>query len=271
MKLRYTTWMWISESSNQTRSFKIPTVLLWLIIALVIVMLAGTVTGFFLYSKLQNSNQANDELASENLVLLEENQKLQQLEENLKANTILLKKFMGLVGVYNEHSGPENATGQDSAVMELMKNSEYLLNLSDAQDNKEISIVVPSGMPTEGRIIRGFNPEDENISRRHMGIDIVNKEGTKVFATADGMVDFAGWDDTFGKLIILKHAGQDHSEGYQTYYGHNLVNLVSEGEIVCKGDLIALSGNTGRSTGPHLHYEIRKDGMPVDPENYMNR
>lgn len=263
--------MWISESSNQTRSFKIPTVLLWLVITLVFILLAGTVTGFFLYNKLQNSYQTNADLTDENLILIQENQKLQQLEENLKANTQLLKKFMGLVGVYNEHTGPDNSVGQDSAVMELMKNSEYLLGLSDTQGKKEIINVVPSGMPSEGRIIRGFNPEDENISRRHMGIDIVNKEGTKVFATADGVVDFAGWDDVFGKLIILKHASDSRSEGYQTYYGHNLVNLVSEGEVVNRGDLIALSGNTGRSTGPHLHYEIRKDGMPVDPEKYMNR
>jgi len=271
MKIRYTTWMWISESSTQTRSFKFPTILLWLAVTFIVVMLAGTVTGFILYAKLNKSKQVNSELSGVNLALMQENQKLQQLEENLKANTQLLKKVMSLIGVSGGPTGNSDMQTQDSAVLEFMKNSEYLLGLSRSQDQKEINILVPSGMPAEGRITRGFNPEDENLSRRHMGVDIVNKEGTKVYATADGVVEFAGWDDIFGKLIILKHTSESDSQGYQTYYGHNLVNLVSEGEIVNKGDLIALSGNTGQSTGPHLHYEIRKDGLPIDPQEYMKR
>ena len=98
----------------------------------------------------------------------------------------------------------------------------------------------------------------------HPGIDIAAPEGREVKVTAPGVVRLAGWDDYYGNLIVV-----EHQNGYETYYGHNSKLVASVGEEVKRGQVIALSGNTGRSTAPHLHYEIRKDGESLNPRDYL--
>jgi murein DD-endopeptidase MepM/ murein hydrolase activator NlpD len=100
--------------------------------------------------------------------------------------------------------------------------------------------------------------------RRHNGIDIGLPVGTPVKAADGGTVKFSGKYGGFGNLVII-----DHGDGYESYYGHNEKNLVSKGDKVHKGQTIALSGNTGNSTGPHLHFEVRRFGAPVNPLNYL--
>ncbi|MBD3217143.1 MAG: peptidoglycan DD-metalloendopeptidase family protein [candidate division Zixibacteria bacterium] len=269
MKLRYSTLMYLSGPSDKTRTFKVPTFLIWLIIFFAVILLLGALSSFYILHKLNQANEQNRTLLEENSMLLQENRKIQLLEENLKSNTLLLRRVLNLVGVSSNPSSSMTSEEQDSALAIFLENSDVLLNLSHPFAEKEIVDVIPSGMPSHGRITRGFNPDDDNLSRRHFGVDIVNKEGSKVYATADGIVEFAGWDDIFGKMIIIKHAGKEKNEGFKTVYGHNLVNLVAEGEKVKKGDLIALSGNTGKSTGPHIHYEIRRNDVAINPEPYI--
>lgn len=267
--MRYSTLMYLSGSSEKTRTFKVPTFFIWLIIALLAILFLGTLSSLYILNKLNQAHTQNHVLLEENSILLQENRKIQLLEENLKSNTVLLKRVLNLVGVSSDQSGPIAGSVQDSALAVFLENSDILLNLGHPVYEREIIDVIPVGMPSQGRITRGFNPDDENLSRRHFGVDIVNKEGTKVYATADGVVEFAGWDDIFGKMIIIDHAGKKVSKDFKTVYGHNLVNLVAEGEVVKKGDLIALSGNTGKSTGPHTHYEIRRNGVAINPEPYL--
>jgi len=99
----------------------------------------------------------------------------------------------------------------------------------------------------------------------HKGIDIPVWYGSKIFATKDGAVTEAGWLPGFGWTVKL-----EHEMGFVTIYGHNSQLLVSEGDEVDAGQVIALSGNSGRSTGPHLHYEIRLNDTPVDPLKYLD-
>ena len=124
----------------------------------------------------------------------------------------------------------------------------------------------PRGMPLMARISRGFAPREDNPALHHLGVDLAIREGVPVLATADGTVEFSGPDDVYGFLIIL-----DHGNGFKTTYGHNSVLLVREGEQVSRGDRIAFSGNTGVSTAPHLHYQITKDGLSVDPTGFLGR
>ena len=88
--------------------------------------------------------------------------------------------------------------------------------------------------------------------------------GDPIYATADGTVTFSGVQSGFGNLVVIRH-----SNGYETYYAHLNRRLVTEGQTISRGDRIALMGNTGRSTGVHLHYEIRKDGVAVNPMIYI--
>ena len=98
----------------------------------------------------------------------------------------------------------------------------------------------------------------------HKGLDIATRIGTPIVATADGVVTFAGRKGLLGKMIII-----DHGHGMVTRYGHANKLLKKRGESIKRGDTIALVGNTGRSTGPHLHYEVRLNGIPVNPEKYI--
>ena len=100
--------------------------------------------------------------------------------------------------------------------------------------------------------------------RMHEGIDIAVGNGTPVVASASGTVIVAGWMGGYGNLVVI-----DHGNGVSTAYGHNTGVTVGVGQSVAQGQLIAYSGNTGHSTGPHIHFEVRINGAPVDPLGYL--
>ena len=119
--------------------------------------------------------------------------------------------------------------------------------------------------PCEGRISSRFGHRNIKVgSSDHKGIDIAVDVGTDVRAAKAGVVTYAGWANGYGYLVKLQH-----EDGDETYYGHNSLLLVREGDTVEQGAVIACSGSTGRSTGPHLHFEIRLYGTPMNPLNYL--
>lgn len=99
--------------------------------------------------------------------------------------------------------------------------------------------------------------------KKHSGVDLRAGIGTPVYAPAEGVVRSAGWMKGYGRIVII-----DHDNGYSTRFAHLDEYLVEIGDRVAKGEIIAKSGNSGRSTGPHLHYEIRRDGITVDPMTF---
>ncbi len=122
---------------------------------------------------------------------------------------------------------------------------------------------VPLAMPVLDRVrfTSGFGPR---WNRAHEGIDLAGPIGTPIFATADGTVTFAGWSSGYGRLIKIRH-----SNGIETRYGHLNAIRVEVGQRVSRGDRIGDMGNSGRSTGPHLHYEVRVGGEAVNPMIYI--
>ena len=126
----------------------------------------------------------------------------------------------------------------------------------------------PSMWPMNGALTSAFGYRvlpSEGYLEFHQGIDIGAWYGTEVTATKAGEVVFAGWRPGLGWTVVL-----EHEMGFSTVYGHNSWYVVDPGDIVAAGQRIALSGGSGRSTGPHLHYEIRLDGVPMDPMIYLN-
>jgi murein DD-endopeptidase MepM/ murein hydrolase activator NlpD len=122
----------------------------------------------------------------------------------------------------------------------------------------------PKGWPVSGRITSTFGYRIFRGKRDfHTGIDIAVWYRTPVAATADGVVTAAGWMSGYGWAVEIQHA-----EGWSTIYGHLSRYLVDVGDRVKRGQIIGLSGNSGNSTGPHVHYEIRLNGVPVDPWRY---
>ena len=117
------------------------------------------------------------------------------------------------------------------------------------------------------RIASGFGARIDpvyHVVRFHQGMDFTASTGTDIYATGNGTVSFCGWRQGYGNTVII-----NHGFGYETLYAHCSELLVVEGQKVRRSDVVAKVGNTGKSTGPHLHYEVRLRGTQVDPRNYF--
>ncbi len=137
-------------------------------------------------------------------------------------------------------------------------------NTSELTNKKQVAFDWPSD---NTRVISGFGYRQHPLGGGvlfHKGIDLPLSMETPVYAASSGIVSFAGRRSSYGILLTISHPGN-----YQTRYAHLSNIVVKPGDFVSAGDLVAYSGNTGRSTGPHLHFEIRKDGVPVDPKKYL--
>ena len=134
-------------------------------------------------------------------------------------------------------------------------------------DQKDLLERSPYRWPVRGFVSSNYGPRLDpftGLQRRHVGIDIVAPTGTTIRAPADGIVTYTTLDPTLGNMLVI-----DHGYGVITRYGHNDSVLVREGKRVKRGDAVALVGSSGKSTGPHLHYEIRINDVPVNPQNYI--
>lgn len=134
-------------------------------------------------------------------------------------------------------------------------------------DQRAFLSALPTRKPTIGYFTSGFGIRRSPYGGRvkmHEGLDIANRPGTVIRAPADGLVTFADSKSGYGQTIIL-----DHGYGLETWYAHTRKITVQKGQKVKRGDAIALLGNSGRSTGPHLHYEVRVNGTPVNPLSYI--
>jgi len=128
--------------------------------------------------------------------------------------------------------------------------------------------VMPSGRPVEdGWLSSRYGKRNDPFSGKqdfHKGLDFAGKKGSEVIAVGDGVVSWAGKKSGYGKLIEI-----NHGNGYATRYGHNQSHMVKVGDTVKKGQQIALMGSTGRSTGPHVHFEVLRNGKKVNPSEFI--
>lgn len=139
--------------------------------------------------------------------------------------------------------------------------------LQAIRNNQEVLAATPSIWPVRGWISSSFGYRKSPFTGRrefHKGLDIAGPTGTPVYAPAKGTVLFLGKEGGYGKMLVL-----DHGNGLVTRYGHLNDSSLKISQVVQRGEIIATMGNSGRSTGPHLHYEVRVDGVPVNPERYI--
>jgi len=175
-----------------------------------------------------------------------------------------------------------SATGQPASMPVL---TDMLDRLSDQLSNRERQLgalenliqtrelrreVYPQGRPVQSGFISSFfgNRVDPftGYTAFHPGVDFAGEEGAQVVSVATGVVTWAGEHMGYGNLVEI-----NHGNGYLTRYGHNSRVLVKAGETVQKGQVLALVGSTGHSTGPHVHFEVLRDGSPVDPMAFINQ
>jgi murein DD-endopeptidase MepM/ murein hydrolase activator NlpD len=139
--------------------------------------------------------------------------------------------------------------------------------INSLETQKNLLAHTPAIRPVKGWITSDFGYRLSPFTGKrefHKGLDIANRKGTKIMAAADGVVTFVGARGLFGNLIII-----DHGHGITTRYAHLEKTFFQRGDRVARGKTIALMGNTGRSTGAHLHYEVRLNGVPVNPSKYI--
>ncbi|MGZ3722890.1 MAG: M23 family metallopeptidase, partial [Bdellovibrionales bacterium] len=176
----------------------------------------------------------------------------------------------GEMGVSRE-TGREFATLSvriDRALRNSQLREQGVLQLWDSLSERQSLLTsTPSIKPTRGWYTSRFGYRADPYTNRpemHAGLDMSAPPGTPVYAPADGVVSYVGYESGYGKLVSI-----DHGYGVVTRYGHNSRVFVEQGQKVHRWDVISNVGNSGRSTGPHLHYEVRIHGIAVDPTNYI--
>ena len=181
----------------------------------------------------------------------------------------IVKEYLQITAINNEIKQQKeiidniDKTLEDIGVMKSYIESIITSDDKDIIPENNIRFMVtdniPSTKPANGIISKEF---DLNIL--HFGIDIVNDESTPIFAVANGVVIYSDFSRELGNGVVI-----DHQNGYYSHYYHNEENFVKKNEKIDEGMLIAKLGNTGVSTGPHLHFEIWKDGQPIDPFTFF--
>lgn len=251
-----------------------------------------TITGLFFSSqkdirRVNEIKQDNQEKAGTIELLNQEIEKIEEQQEQIAKKQNQLKRIMGIKGENSRTVEPSRGgkggidrragdAGSNQVLQQvegirtqLAKHEKELDGLlAQVNDNTEYFRHIPNQWPVEGEISSDYGwrscPFGGRGSSFHEGIDIANDPGVPVVAAADGTVMFTGWKGAYGKLVEI-----DHGFGYITKYGHNSALLVNVGDRVKKGEEIARLGNTGRSTGPHLHFAVLKEGESQDPLIYL--
>ena len=311
--MRKITIVFIPETTNQSRQFKIPRLVLRAAYAssFFFIMLLGYL--LYDYAQLRHLRNAYQKIAIENQGLrgeaqllisnLEEIkralQRVQDYSEKLGELTQLkVKRFSSRTGIgpltpqeyHHAHEESPDRSADDQhlplgidldrlifrTAFDKMKTIGSNANqnalrlqklLSTLSQQRSLLTSVPSVTPVDGWITSGFGARISPFTAErdiHMGLDIAAPIGTPIYAPADGVVIFSSNKDGFGNFVMIAHGF-----GIVSRYGHNAENLVQPGQRISRGDQVATVGMSGRTTGPHLHYEIIINGTAVDPSKFI--
>jgi len=187
------------------------------------------------------------------------------------------RDFRKLFGVKSKTTVLESADLEDAGSLDMEVLREQIeasmRSVTDIRkyiaEQKDLYLATPAGWPVSGSLSSPYGNRRHPVheeNRFHTGVDISVPSGSEVKATADGIVSLAGWTENSGIVVVA-----EHGYGYRTAYAHNRKALVRVGQRVARGDAIAMSGSTGVSTGPHVHYEIWRNGRPTDPVGFLAR
>jgi murein DD-endopeptidase MepM/ murein hydrolase activator NlpD len=264
MKKQFTLILVPHDNSN-VRNIKISYAAMYGLVVLVALCALTVVVVIASYGRLLVKAQRSDGLAAENAAFMEQLSQVDSLRMELVRMQALGLQIKSMLGV--------EFTAQDSALVANLTpgaktpaTSGALETMDVARDDR-VSLLkaIPSMWPVRGYVTKEFDVAGgDRRDQYHPGMDIAAARNTPVRASADGVVNTSGWDETYGYLVVI-----DHGFGISTVYGHNSRNLVKVGDRVTRGQTIAFLGSTGRSTAPHLHFEVRKNAAPENPRKYL--
>ncbi|MDP3259011.1 MAG: M23 family metallopeptidase, partial [Thermodesulfovibrionales bacterium] len=190
---------------------------------------------------------------------------LQKAEAEFRKLFSLKSKEKILENVDTSDSG---SIDMEALKQQIKKTVEDVGEIKDyLSQQRDLFMATPKGWPLTGNVTSSYGKRKHPKSGEedfHNGIDVSAPPGNPVTVTADGIVSFSGWNGGSGNLVVV-----EHGFGYSTFYAHSKMNAVKVGQRVKKGDVIAYVGSTGNTTGPHLHYEVWKNGSPVNPKSFI--
>jgi len=202
----------------------------------------------------------------------------EQTKEQLATLQMLASEVTSAYGIKQRLEGPPSISSESRLVPTYQQSLERFDLLRTARlyssGTRRITRtwqtnIVPSLWPVPGRLLSSFGSRSDPFtggSAFHSGVDIAASTGTLIRSTADGIVKSAEWSGAYGRLVVIDHGG-----GVETYYAHLSAFDVIPGQDVRRSQVIGRSGATGRVTSPHLHYEVRQGGAPVNPYKYLAR
>ena len=252
---QYVTVMLVPDGTDARFSWRLRR---WVLRAILIglgVLLVGQVLFFIYYGAVVSRAARTEQVIKENEDLKRYYYKVQLLEQNLHQAREVVARLAKMAGLEN-YQLPE--LPDDSSLFSRIVPADS--TAPDAKPNaaNAPNWSLPVGLPVQGYLSQRFDATDAD--KYHPGVDIACPVGTPVLATGSGVVEYVASDSTYGQMVVLRH-----NDSVTTIYAHNDRILVQEGQTVRVGTRIADSGNSGRSTAPHLHYELRINGEPIDP------
>jgi len=268
-----TTVIFVGNSQQSTPSIQIPTGYIrhwkkYLMGLLSSFALLISLIAYLSYSKV-SADLSNDKLGRE---LIKSKQESRALDTSaVKKYYLSIDKKLLRINKYLRARGIKPIVDDEGGEQSTdILSPEEIGEFYDGSLNKMINYVAftPMGYPHEGAITSGYghreNPFTGENVETHKGLDIRGNYGDNVISTASGKVIFAGPRGGYGNCIIISHG-----YGYETYYGHLSKILIKQGQQIEAGDMIGKVGSTGRSTGPHLHYEVHKDNKIINPRSFL--
>lgn len=242
---------------------------------LLVLLLGGTGRAFFGQSEYRRLRAGKEQLEREKLVFYREMIRVKGMVEELRVMHESVRDINSeLAGIIPAAAGYGGFSFSPDAGDIYPADRRYPQGVSglagqvgELRDGFAAMRTTPLLWPLEGNITSPFGHRTNPFSRRrefHSGIDLAAPAGTPIVAPADGVVKQVTWNAASGNLLVIAH-----QDGLETRYAHCQRILVRRGEPVGRGQQIALVGSTGLSTGPHLHYEVRRDGRPLNPRRFM--
>ena len=271
-KKQYSTLVIVNKNNPNTKSYTVPTKhisRLKYYLTGISLLFIGVIATLVIFIKKYNQNIAAEQelqrfktevagpLATDTVVA---NAYIKRIDSKLS----IIKKYLKQRGVkpVKLNAGGNNKNPNISAINTYRYYNIYLKSL--IKNLKYMPLGYPHANHTNSRFGYRSNPFHGRGSEFHSGIDIEGDTGDNVQATANGNVFYAGWYQGYGNCVRVKH-----EHGYETLYGHLSRITVKNGQKISAGEEIGKLGSTGRSTGPHLHYEVRYLGQPINPERFL--
>lgn len=261
----------VPEEGGITRQKRVSVFWLKFLTVTVVILMVMIVFGAASWSSLVRRAMDYSRLQAENVRLDNDNRRIIRVAQEVENSRQILARIIRSLGGHLELGATDNG-GENLEYNQLYSEGNISEEASELLGNGSFAVErimaysLPTQIPLDGFISQDFFEDYLFPARSHRGIDIAGKMGVPIKAAANGRVVFCGWTPYFGNCLMMAHPG-----GYLTFYGHNQINLKKVRDEATRGEPIALLGTSGRSSAPHLHFEIWKDGIPVDPMEFIQQ